>query len=224
VLIAAWGGLTTDGRTQAAAALARDPQRIGVLLDAVAAGTVPEADLPRTLVDNLRGFPLESVRNRARDVFGELPAVSRTDLLEAYRPSLARGDAASGGRLFARHCAGCHRVDGVGREIGPNLVAMQARGAEAILLGVLDPNREVQPQYVAHTVVTADGRVVTGLVVAESEASVTIRSADGGEQTIARDDIEEFLSTKKSLMPEGFERELDLRAMGDLLAWLMAAK
>jgi putative membrane-bound dehydrogenase-like protein len=224
VLIAAWGGLTTDGRTQAAAALARDPQRIGVLLDAVAAGMVPEADLPRTLVDNLRGFPLESVRNRARDVFGELPAVSRTDLLEAYRPSLARGDAASGGRLFARHCAGCHRVDGVGREIGPNLVAMQARGAEAILLGVLDPNREVQPQYVAHTVVTADGRVVTGLVVAESEASVTIRSADGGEQTIARDDIEEFLSTKKSLMPEGFERELDLRAMGDLLAWLMAAK
>jgi putative heme-binding domain-containing protein len=101
---------------------------------------------------------------------------------------------------------------------------MQARGAEAILLGVLDPNREVQPQYVAHTAVTADGRVVTGLVVAESEGSVTIRSADGGEQTIARDDLDELSSTKKSLMPEGFERELDVRGMGDLLAWLMAAK
>jgi putative membrane-bound dehydrogenase-like protein len=224
VLIAAWGGLTTDGRTQAAAVLARNPQRIAILLDAVAAGSVPEADLPRTLVDNLRGFPVASVRTRAREVFGELPAVRRSALLEAYRPSLAGGDAASGGRLFIRHCAGCHRVEGVGREIGPNLVAMQARGAEAILLGVLDPNREVQPQYVAHTAVTADGRVVTGLVVAESEGSVTIRSADGGEQTIARDDLDELSSTKKSLMPEGFERELDVRGMGDLLAWLMAAK
>ena len=224
VLITAWGGLTTDGRTQAAASLARDPQRVGCLLDAVAAGKVPEADLPRTLVDHLRGFPMESVRTRAREVFGEQPAVLRSALPEAYRPSLAGGDAASGGRLFARHCAGCHRVQGVGREIGPNLVAMQARGAEAILLGVLDPNREVQPQYVAHTAVTGDGRVVTGLVVAESEASVTIRSADGSEQTIARDDLEELSNTRKSLMPEGFERELDVRAMGDLLAWLMAAR
>ena len=187
-------------------------------------GTVPEADLPRTLVDNLRGFPVESVRARAREMFGELPAVRRSALLEAYRPSLAGGDAASGGRLFARHCAGCHRVEGVGREIGPNLVAMQARGQEAILLGVLDPNREVQPQYVSHTAVTVDGRVVTGLVVADSEGSVTICSADGSEQTIARDDREELSSTKKSLMPEGFEREFDVRSMGDLLAWLMEAK
>ena len=224
VLITAWGGLTTDGRTQAAAVLARTPQRVAMLLDAVAMGTVPEADLPRTLVDNLRGFPVESVRARAREMFGELPAVRRSALLEAYRPSLAGGDAASGGRLFARHCAGCHRVEGVGREIGPNLVAMQARGQEAILLGVLDPNREVQPQYVSHTAVTVDGRVVTGLVVADSEGSVTICSADGSEQTIARDDREELSSTKKSLMPEGFEREFDVRSMGDLLAWLMEAK
>ena len=112
----------------------------------------------------------------------------------------------------------------MGRQIGPNLVSMQARGAEAILLGVLDPNREVQPQYVAHVAVTGDGRVITGVITSESPTSVTLRAADGTEATIGRDDIEELRSTGKSLMPEGFEKQIDIRGMGDLLSWLMTAK
>jgi putative heme-binding domain-containing protein len=225
VLLVAWSGLAVEQRRAAGAALARNPQRAGLLLEAVAEGTVREADLLRSTVDGLRGFPVAAVRERAGSVFGALPAVRRDELLEAYRPSLAaQGDVVAGKSLFARHCASCHRVGDVGRELGPNLVAMQARGAEAILLGVLDPNREVQPQYVAHVAVTGDGRVVTGVVTAESQASVTLRTADGTEETIARDDIEELQSTKKSLMPEGFEREIDIRGMGDLLSWLMTAR
>jgi putative heme-binding domain-containing protein len=60
--------------------------------------------------------------------------------------------------------------------------------------------------------------------VAESETSVTLRSAEGMEETIARSDIEELQSTKRSLMPEGFERQIDQRGMADLLAWLMTAR
>jgi putative heme-binding domain-containing protein len=225
VLLAAWPGLAAEPRRVAGAALARNPQRAGILLDAVAEGTVCEADLLRSTVDGLRRFPVAAVRDRAGSVFGALPAVRRDELLEAYRPSLtANGDAVAGKSLFVRHCASCHRVGDVGRELGPNLVAMQARGAEAILLHVLNPNLEVQPQYVAHVAVTGDGRVVTGVITAESQTSVTLRTADGSEETIARSDIDELQSTKKSLMPEGFEREIDIRGMGDLLAWLMTAR
>jgi putative membrane-bound dehydrogenase-like protein len=225
VLLAAWPGLGAEPRRAAGAALARNPHRATALLDAVAAGTVREADLLRSTVINLQAFPVAAVRDRATGVFGELPAVRRDELVEAYRPSLAAtGDVAAGKSLFTRHCATCHRVGDVGREIGPNLVAMQARGAEAILMGVLDPNREVQPQYVAHVAVTGDGRVVTGVIAAESPTSVTLRTADGTQTTLSRDDIEELESTKKSLMPEGFEREIDIRGMGDLLSWLMTAR
>jgi putative membrane-bound dehydrogenase-like protein len=225
VLLAAWPGLAAEPRRAAGAALAKNPQRAEILLDAVSAGTVREADLLRSTVNSLRAYPVAAVRDRAESVFGALPAVRRDELIEAYRSSLAAtGDAAAGKSLFARHCASCHRVGDVGREIGPNLVAMQARGAESILLGVLDPNREVQPQYVAHVAITGDGRVVTGVIAAESQTSVTLRTADGTQETIARDDIEELQSTKKSLMPEGFEREIDIRGMGDLLAWLMTAR
>jgi hypothetical protein len=46
----------------------------------------------------------------------------------------------------------------------------------------------------------------------------------GTEATIGRDDSEELRSTGKSLMPEGFEKQIDIRGMGDLLSWLMTAK
>jgi len=115
-------------------------------------------------------------------------------------------------------------VDDVGRELAPNLVAMQSRGADAILLGILDPNREVLPAYVAHTVVTADGRVRSGIVVAESATSLTLRTAEGVDELLARDEIESLVNTGQSLMPEGFERSIDPRGMADLLAFLMSAR
>jgi len=156
---------------------------------------------------------------------GPAAIVRREEVVEAYRPSLGSGgDAEKGKVVFTKNCSTCHRIGDIGRNTGPNLVAMQARGPEAILLGILDPNREVQPQYVAHVAITGDGRVATGVIVAESETSVTLRSAEGVEETIARSDIEELQSTKRSLMPEGFERQIDQRGMADLLAWLMTAR
>ena len=93
-----------------------------------------------------------------------------------------------------------------------------------MLLGILDPNREVLPAFVAHTAVTTGGRVVTGVVAAESETSVSLKAADGSEQILAREEIESLTSTGRSLMPEGFERSIEPAAMADLLAFLMTAK
>jgi putative heme-binding domain-containing protein len=115
-------------------------------------------------------------------------------------------------------------VEGEGRETGPALAAVQARGADAMLLGILDPNREVLPAYLAHAAVTVDGRVVTGIVAAESPGSVTLRTPDGADVTLPREDLESLVDTKRSLMPEGFERAIDPRGMADLLAFLMSAR
>ena len=70
----------------------------------------------------------------------------------------------------------------------------------------------------------ADGRVVTGIVVAERDGSVTLRTAEGTDVTIPRADVESFASTKRSLMPEGFEKTIDARGMADLIAYLMSAR
>jgi putative membrane-bound dehydrogenase-like protein len=220
--IATLGG---DAARPAVAALLRDSSRATRLLDAIAAGTIAAAVLDRQQAGALWRFPDAAVRDRAVEVLGSAPAADRGPLVEAYRASLpADGNAVAGKAMFAAQCSACHRVEAVGRELAPNLVAMQSRGADAILLGILDPNREVLPAYVAHTAVTADGRVVTGIVSAQSATSVTLRAADGTDYLLARDDLESLTSTGRSLMPEGFERSVDPRGMADLLAYLMSAR
>jgi putative heme-binding domain-containing protein len=136
----------------------------------------------------------------------------------------AGGDAARGKQVFTKICAACHRVGGEGHEIGPNLAAMKARGPEAILVNVLDPNREVNPQYLSYLVRLLDGRTMTGMIAAETATGVTLRRAENLSDTVLRIDIDELKSTGQSLMPEGMERQIDQQQMADLLAYLQAAE
>src|SRR5262249_1033236 len=107
---------------------------------------------------------------------------------------------------------------------GPSLAALQNRGAEAILLNVLDPNREVNPQYVNYVVMTKDGRTFTGMIAAETATSVTLKRGDNLSDTILRIDIDRIGSTGLSLMPEGLEQQIDRQGMADLIAYLMSLK
>jgi putative membrane-bound dehydrogenase-like protein len=224
-LAAALARLPAEPRQAAAAALVRDPRRAIALLDAIASGAIAAGDLDRSTAAALWAFPTPAVAGRAVDVLGPPPPADREQLVAAYRASLpARGSADAGRLVFRRQCVACHRVEGEGRETGPSLAAVQARGPEAMLLAILDPNREVLPAYLAHAAVTDDGRVVTGIVAAQSEGSVTLRTAEGVDATLPRADLESFASTKRSLMPEGFEKTIDPQAMADLLAYLMSAK
>ena len=111
-------------------------------------------------------------------------------------------------------CSVCHRLENVGTEIGPNLATLQNRGAEAILLNVLDPNREVNPQYVNYILVTTEGRSITGLIAAETATSVTLKRQENATDTVLRANIEELRSTGQSIMPEGLEKQLDQQAVG----------
>jgi putative heme-binding domain-containing protein len=225
ILAAALPTLAAAPRAAAVAALAKSPPRALRLLDAVAAGTLPADAIDRPIAAALWTFADEGVRARAAEVLGAPPAADRAPLVAAYRASLPAGaDPAAGRAVFRKQCVACHRVEGEGRDLGPNLAAMQARGPEAILLGILDPNREVLPAYLAHAAVTADGRSVGGVIAAESERAVTLRTADGSDVVLPRDEIESLVNTRRSLMPEGFERSIDPQGMADLIAYLMQAK
>jgi putative heme-binding domain-containing protein len=121
-------------------------------------------------------------------------------------------------------CSVCHRLENVGTEIGPNLATLQNRGAESILLNVLDPNREVNPQYVNYILVTTEGRSITGLVAAETATSVTLKRQENASDTVLRANIDELKSTGQSIMPEGLEKQLAQQALADLIAYLLSVK
>jgi putative heme-binding domain-containing protein len=165
------------------------------------------------------------VRERARRVIEQAALGKRQDVLDKYKDALKlAGDPAKGKVYFEKTCATCHRVGSVGHEVGPSLAAMRNRGAEAVLTNVIDPNREVNPQFVQYLVATRDGRVLTGLLAAETATSVTLRRAEGQSDTVLRSDIKQMRSTGLSMMPEGLEAQLDVQAMADLLAFLMHAE
>ena len=63
---------------------------------------------------------------------------------------------------------------------------MQNRGAEAVLVNVLDPNREVNPQFLDYIVVTTDGRTLSGMLAAETANSVTLKRAEAATDTVLR--------------------------------------
>ena len=89
---------------------------------------------------------------------------------------------------------------------------------------ILDPNRNVDTRYIEYQAVLKNGRVVSGLLAAETAASITLRGQEAKEEVILRTDIDELHSTGKSLMPEGLEKQIDVPAMADLLAYLNSIK
>lgn len=194
------------------------------LLEAIEQGRIPSSELDPARLKLLAGHRQKEIRERAAALLAGSQLGRRSDVVEAYRPVLAMsGDAQRGREVFTRHCASCHRLQGVGHEIGPSLAAMKARGPEAILLNVLDPNREVNPQFLTYSVLTTDGRQLTGILAAETATSITLKRADNATDTVLRIDIEQLRSTGLSLMPEGLEKQIDPASMADLIAYLMTA-
>ncbi len=223
-LLTAWPNLSPRLRAEATEVLFARAERLNALLGAAEAGTFSLADLEAARLQALAKHSSESVRSRANPLLAKIKTGSRQDLVAAYSDALKRhGDISRGRQVFQKICAACHRLDGVGHEIGPSLASFRTRGPEAILVNVLDPNREVNPQYLNYLLVTADGRSVTGMIASETANSVTLKRAENATDTVERTDIEELRSSGLSIMPEGLEKQIDPAGMADLLAYLMTA-
>jgi putative heme-binding domain-containing protein len=149
----------------------------------------------------------------------------REKIVESYAAALTlEGDTTRGHVHFTKHCRVCHQPDGSGQALGPSVDSLKLKGASVLLTSILDPNREVNPQYLNHVLVLHDGRVSSGMIADEGANSVTLRRADGMIETVLRIDIEAMRGTGLSIMPEGFEQSLDPQAMADLLAYLLDAR
>src|SRR5262249_46955135 len=120
-------------------------------------------------------------------------------------------------------CATCHRLENEGVEVGPDLLsALKNKVKDTLLIDILDPSREVDPRYLNYTVLTKNGRTLTGLVASETASSLVLRRAEKAEDTLLRSEIDEIKSSGKSLMPEGLEKQMDDQQLADVIAYLLA--
>ncbi len=221
ILTQALPALAPDARHQALEALLRRPEGALAALEATGRGSLPAREWTVDQMDKLRRHRVEAVRTRAAREFGAVPA-DRQTVVETFLPALRlKGDAALGAVLFRERCATCHRFKEEGTVLGPDLASVVANGPEKLLVSILDPNREVAPNFVAWTVESTDGESVTGLWAGENDSGVTLKLAGGQETRIPRAKVARMKPEGRSLMPEGLESGWGSQQMADLLSHLL---
>ncbi len=225
VLLKNWETLSPRLRAAAGEALLARPDRVTVLLDAIEKKAFAPQSLDATQIKRLTTHKDAAIQKRASTLLAAFKPARRTDVVAKYRKALElTGDPVKGKAIFTKTCAACHKLEGVGHELGPNLSAMKNRGMDAILTNVLDPNAEVNPQYLSYNCNLDDGRQVTGIIQSETATSVTFIRGEGLKDVVSRSNIETLKSTGLSLMPEGLEKDISVEAMADLIAYLMNVK
>jgi len=222
LLLGPWKSYTPGLRAEVVGLLLGRRSWIGPLLDAVQAGAVAPGQIPPTRRTALTNDRDPAIRSRVAALFAGETVGPRAEAVARYKPAVATpGNPDRGRVVFERECMACHRIGARGHEVGPNLAGVRRRTAEEILVNILDPNREVSPEFLEYVVAIDDGRVATGLVASETPTGVTLRSREGAEQTILRRNVAELSSTGKSLMPEGLEKTVAPGEMADLIAFLL---
>lgn len=220
-----WASQTPQLRTTSIETLFTRPAWIVAFLDAVEKQTIARADLDPARIGLLQKHQDELIRTRSVKLFAGASLAKRQEVVDAYQKSLElKGDIDRGRVAFRKTCAACHKLEGVGESIGADLNAIRDRGTAAVLLNILDPNREVKPQFLSYVVLLDSGRALTGMIVTETANSLTLRKADNTTETVLRVNVEEMKSTGVSFMPEGLEKQIDPTAMADILAYLNSIK
>lgn len=222
-LIQRWPSLSPAARREALLVLLKRPERIRAVLAALENGVVNAAEMSVAQQAQLRSHRDAAIRDQAEKVLGRAPAAARQSVVESFQSALTlRGEPMNGRKIFQARCVSCHKLGNEGQALGPDLATVKNAGKEKLLANILDPNREVNSNYLSYLVEMKNGESLTGIIVNESANSVTLRVAGGAESVITRANIASLQSQGKSLMPEGLEEGLSQQDMADLLEFIVA--
>ena len=179
--------------------------------------------------ERLRSCNLPSVDEQvARLTEGLEPADARiASLIAERRAAYLSGmfDAEKGRAIYAKSiCASCHRVGGVGSEIGPALDGIGNRGLDRLLEDTLDPNRNVDPAFRAVTILTDGGKAYSGFGVHEEGSQLVFNDAEGKARRLPIDEIVEQAPSSLSPMPSNVADQMPADDYYALLAYLLSLK
>jgi putative membrane-bound dehydrogenase-like protein len=192
-----------------------------VLLTGLESGEIPVSAIDSVRRRQLNEHREPAIRERAGKIFQSVKSGDRMKVFEDYKSVLKLKPVPQNGKAsFAQHCAPCHRLDREGVPVGPDLFGMRNQPKEAMLLHIIVPEYEILPSFAGYEVETKDGRVLSGLIAAETASTITLRMAQGQEETLERQAITSISATGLSLMPQEMEKNMSRQELADLLAYL----
>lgn len=213
--------LPPKAATATVAAMVGNAKWTPSLIDALQTKSIPWGLIDPTSLGRLERHSDKSIADRVRTLRSELRPEGKQSLVARYSESIGQSaDVVAGKAHFVRHCAACHKIDNQGVAVGPDISDMRTQTPEQILLSILDPSAAIDANYYRYAVLTTDGQLIEGLLEDSNETSVTLKLQEGMRRTIPRDEVEQLRATGVSMMPEGFENQLDPAAMRDLVAYV----
>jgi putative membrane-bound dehydrogenase-like protein len=190
---------------------------------AVEAGAVPAKDISLDQVQQLARLGDAGIDAIIRKHWGSVAGQTTGEKQARIRSVLHMlnqkpGDVAAGHKLYTQHCGNCHQLFGTGGKVGPDLTSVD-RKREFLATHIVDPSLIVRPEFAAQTVVTTDGRTLTGLVT-EENGLLSVVDSQVQKTTLPRSQVEAMTVAKQSLMPEKLLDPLDDQQIRDLFTYL----
>lgn len=225
VVLHAYPRLAGDVQPRAIELLTQRPSWSKRLIESIGKEDLPTSVLNANQVARLQASRdtelVELVRTRWGTVRTERNP-QRTQVIHDMRELLTTttGDAVQGQLVFNKVCGQCHQIYGKGQEVGPDITRNGRASFDQLLSNVFDPSLVIGAAYQARTVITTEGRVLTGLVAEDNAQRLVLKIQGGKQEVIPRDKIDEVVVSKLSLMPEDLEKQLKRQELADLFQFL----
>lgn len=141
--------------------------------------------------------------------------------------AMLKGNSGNGAKIYATtgKCANCHIVNNQGKEVGPNLSEIGSKlSRQAMFESIIFPSAGISHNYETFSAVMKDGTIFNGILISETADAVTLRNNEAITKTVARQDIDELVKQKLSLMPADLAKLLSIQELTDVIEYLATLK
>jgi len=229
ILLKSYNDLKSGGAKAAAiSTLASRPAWAARMLDAVRQGQIKRQEISAADLRQLRSLNEAAVNEKIAAIwpqFDDSPG-GKKEAYEKFKnlltPSrLGAANASRGRAVFQQVCAVCHTLYGEGAKIGPDLTGADRHNLDYLLDNILNPSAVVPETYRVSNVTTKDDRVISGIILNQTERMLTIQTPNE-KLTLENSAIENVKPSQLSMMPDGLLNNLNEQQTIDLFAYLMS--
>ena len=225
VLLDCWSGFDSNERQAAVSVLVTRNSFAHKLIAAIQDGTIKRSDVSAFALQQLRAFRDERLQKNVTQLWADdSKGVAKADEIARLKSVmteefLSNANVAHGRQLFSKTCSQCHMLFGEGGTLAPDLTGSGRKKTDYVLHNLIDPSAEIDEAYKLTTVVMADGRLLSGFIIRQDDRWLEIRTQDA-EVRLKMNDVDEIVTSRVSMMPEGMLRNLTDEQFRDLLAYL----
>ena len=217
--------IAEDNRATAISVLTSRIDAAAQLLDGLESGLVSTKYVSAYALQQLKSLPAEGIQQRVAAIWKEdAQLLAKSDEIAKYKRLLTQeflsgGDIRAGRAIFESTCAKCHQLFGEGGDVGPDLTGSGRSNIDYVLSNLIDPSGTIDAAYRLTTVITTDGRLLTGFLAKQGERDMVLRTEENPVRILMRD-VELVETSDKSMMPEGLLRSFSDEQIRDLVLYL----